>query len=280
MRRFLAPLILTVLAVVLGVVIFGAPSTSPSTTAKSTSVLTASVSPSSSASLSAGEELFAENCSSCHGAEAKGSVLAPNLQGLGAGTVNLWVSLGLMPLAVPDAQPIRKPDKFTAEQTNEIAAWVQSLTPGQGVPVPDANLKGANVSTGFDLFSQNCAPCHTITGAGDALSNGLEALPLHGVTATQVLEAIETGPGNMPRFEPGTLTLAQAKDIDAYVTEYIEHPVNPGGLGLGGVGPVAEGFIGLFVGVGVCMLIALWIGDRTEREDGEDAHVEAEGAHA
>ena len=100
-----------------------------------------------------------------------------------------------------------------------------------------------------------------------------------GVTATNVAEAIETGPGNMPRMVPGALTKSQANDVVAYVTEDIEHPSSPGGLGLGGVGPVAEGFVGLFLGVGACMLIALWIGDRTEREDPDHPHEELEPSH-
>lgn len=273
------PLGLVVLAVAVALCLFGSSSTSPSTSLSNTALADATVT-NTSASLQAGAQLFAENCSTCHGPEAKGSVLAPNLQGLGSATVDLWVSTGLMPLAVPTAQPIKKPDKFTNAQTLDIAEWVQSLTPGVGVAIPSVDLKGANVAEGFDLFSANCAPCHTITGSGDALSNGIEAFPLHGITATQVAEAILTGPGNMPRFEPGTLEPGEAKDVIAYVTEQIEHPDDPGGLGLGGVGPVAEGFIGLFVGVGVCMLIALWIGDRTEREDGHEEHGDAEGAHA
>ena len=207
------------------------------------------------------------------------SALAPNLQGLGSATVDLWVGTGLMPLSVPTAEPVRKPDKFTTQQTLEIADWVQSLTPGVGVAIPSVDLKGANVATGFDMFAANCAPCHTITGAGDALSGGLEALPLHGLSAQQVAEAIDTGPGNMPRMYPGALTKAEANDVIAYVSEDIEHPDSPGGLGLGGVGPVAEGFVGLFIGVGACMLIALWIGERTEREDPEHAHDELEPTH-
>src|ERR1019366_8245841 len=46
-----------------------------------------------------GQALFAANCSSCHGPEALGTTRAPNLQGLGAGTVDFWVSTGRMPLA-------------------------------------------------------------------------------------------------------------------------------------------------------------------------------------
>ena len=278
MRKLLAPIGLTVLAVALGLGFFGVSHSSPATAATKTAT-TASATPSLTSSLPDGEELFAENCSSCHGPLAKGGVLAPNLQGLGSATVDLWVSTGLMPLAVPGAAPSRKPNKFTPAETLAIANWVQSLTPGKGIPIPTVNLKNANVATGFDLFAANCAPCHTITGAGDSLSGGLIALPLHGLTATNIAEAIMTGPGNMPRFVPGALTATEANDIVAYVDRNIQHPSSPGGLGLGGVGPVAEGFVGLFIGVGACMLLALWIGERTERDEPEHEHGEPEAAH-
>ncbi len=46
----------------------------------------------------------------------------------------------------------------------------------------------------------------------------------------------------MPRFS-GNLSDAQVRDITSYVTGRLEHPTNPGGFSLGGVGPVAEGFV-------------------------------------
>ena len=67
---------------------------------------------------------------------------------------------------------------------------------------------------------------------------------------------IRTGPGNMPRFT-GNLSDKQVDDIVKYVTTEIQHPNNPGGFGLGGLGPVAEGFVGLLVGVGVLVLVCL-----------------------
>jgi ubiquinol-cytochrome c reductase cytochrome c subunit len=217
--------------------------------------------------LALGKTLFEENCSSCHGADAQGSALAPNLQGLGAATVDLWVSSGWMPLAEPGTQPIQKPNKFTRAQTVAIANWVGSLAGGPGIPKVD--LAGASVAEGFSVFALNCAPCHTITGAGDALSNGIVAPSLHGVTKTMIAEAVRTGPGNMPRFATGTISNQQLRDVAAYVTRYLQHPVSGGKVGLGGVGPVAEGFVGLFVGVGLCVLAAFWIGDRTPRETDE-----------
>ncbi|MDA8291543.1 MAG: c-type cytochrome [Actinomycetota bacterium] len=239
----------------------------------SSAVLASASAPNHRAALSLGRTLFDENCSSCHGVSAQGSALGPNLRGLGAGTVDLWVSSGWMPLANPAIQPIRKPALFDRAQTTSIAQYVASLAPG-GLPIPKVDLAGANSAEGFSVFALNCAPCHTVTGAGDALADGLSAPSLHGVTATQVAEAVRTGPGNMPRFSTFTISPTQLTDVVDYVTKHIEHPSSPGGLSLGGVGPVAEGFVGLFVGVGVCVLIALWIGDRNERED-TDGHGDA-----
>lgn len=264
---------LVLIALVVGAVLFAPSPPLQRSTAQAlgSTVLVDSTSSNHFAQLASGRTLFDDNCSSCHGTGAQGTVLAPNLRGLGAGTVDLWVSSGWMPLANSAAQPIRKPSLFTRSETRAIAAYVASLAPG-GLPIPEVNLRGANAAEGFSVFALNCAPCHTITGAGDALAGGISAPPLHGVTGTQVEEAVRSGPGNMPRFSTFTVSKRQLADVVAYVTRNIEHPDNPGGLGLGGVGPVAEGFVGLFVGVGLCVLAALWIGDRNERDEGGAGH--------
>jgi ubiquinol-cytochrome c reductase cytochrome c subunit len=214
-----------------------------------------------------GRVLFEASCSSCHGTDASGSAIAPNLQGLGPATVDFWVSTGRMPLADATKQPIRKPPRFDRTQTLEIAAFVSSLVPtSSDFPsgVPSVDRAQASLPEGNSLFVLNCAGCHTITGSGDALANGAYAPSLHKATPTQVAEAIRTGPTNMPHFGPGNLSDRQVADIVAYVTETIQHPNNKGGVSLGGIGPVAEGFIGLLIGVGGLMLIAFWIGDRNK----------------
>ncbi|HVB06304.1 MAG TPA: c-type cytochrome [Acidimicrobiales bacterium] len=283
MRRRLLPVLVVTSALAVGLLVLfphGGAGSAPGD-----AVLTAASTTDTSAQLAHGKQLFDETCSTCHGVNAGGGVLAPNLRGLGAGTVDLWVSSGWMPLATPTQEPIRKPAKFDRADTLAIANYVASLTPNlPGVPVPQPDLKNADLAEGFSLFTLNCAPCHTITGAGDALSNGLSAPPLHGLTTTEIQEAIETGPSTMPRFIPGALTPAELSDVVAYVHNDIEHPANPGGIGLGGVGPVAEGFIGLFLGVGLCLLIAMWIGDRTDEDEseheGHPGEPTTEGAHA
>ena len=191
-----------------------------------------------------------------------GTERAPNLQSLGAGTVDFWVSTGRMPLANSSIQADRKQPRFNDLQSLEISAYVQSLAPG-GVKVPVVNLSDANVGNGFRLFTLNCAACHTITGAGDALADGAYAPSLHYATTRQIVEAVRSGPGNMPHFGPGNISNAEVRDITAYVHSYIQHPINRGGFGLGGIGPVGEGFVGLLIGVGALMLVCFWIGDRT-----------------
>ncbi len=210
----------------------------------------------------AGQALFATFCSSCHGTEAAGTYRAPNLVGVGPATVDFWVSTGRMPADNTSAiQAPTKPAKLSDKQALQIAAFINSLDPA-GPAIPKVNLRGANVADGASIFALNCAACHTITGTGDELAFGTFAPSLRSATATQVAEAIRTGPANMPRFT-GNLTNAQVRDVVAYVTEYIQHPSNPGGFALGGVGPVAEGFVALLFGVGLLALIGYWIGERS-----------------
>ncbi|MFI5035062.1 MAG: c-type cytochrome [Acidimicrobiales bacterium] len=214
-----------------------------------------------------GEALYLENCATCHGAEANGLPAAgtsgayPNLVGLGTATIDFWVESGRMPAANPrTVEAVRRTPRLTHDQALAIAAWVNSLSPAYPA-IPAVNLAGANAADGAALFALNCAACHTIEGIGDALAFSTFAPSLRHIPATQVAEAIRTGPGNMPRFT-GNLSDYQVRDIVQFVTTEIEHPRNPGGFGLGGLGPVAEGFVGLALGVGLLALAGYWVGER------------------
>ncbi len=217
-----------------------------------------------------GESLYAQNCSVCHGVTADGVPPAltpkgggfPVLQHVGPATIDFWIESGRMPaVATNETQPVRRPARLNHLQALAIATFLNTLWPATPY-VPQVNLQGASLSDGAQLFAANCAACHTITGDGDALANSTFAPSLRDIPATQVAEALRTGPANMPIFT-GNLTDAQVRDVVAYVVERIEHPQNPGGAGLGGLGPVGEGFVGLALGVGLLALIGFWIGDRS-----------------
>jgi ubiquinol-cytochrome c reductase cytochrome c subunit len=215
-----------------------------------------------------GEALFQENCATCHGVEANGVPASgttgayPNLVGLGTATIDFWIESGRMPAANPrTVEASRRVPRLTHDQALAIAAWINSLQPAYPA-IPTVHLKDANVADGAALFALNCAACHTIEGIGDALAKSTFAPSLRHIPATQVAEAIRTGPGNMPRFT-GNLSDYQVRDIVKFVTTEIQHPRNPGGFGLGGLGPVAEGFVGLALGVGVLALAGFWVGERS-----------------
>ncbi|CAB4783989.1 unannotated protein [freshwater metagenome] len=65
----------------------------------------------------------------------------------------------------------------------------------------------------------------------------------------------------MPNYS-SSLTDEQVADIVKYVKVDIQNPNNIGGAGFGGLGPVAEGFIALSLGIGILALAAFWVGDR------------------
>lgn len=265
-RLILLPVALVAFVAAVGVTFFASSSGSSSASAQSTGTTTQPTLPvpSGSSLLAQGQQLFVENCSSCHGVNARGSARAPSIVGLGAATVDFWLATGRMPLATMTAQAALKPPKFNAQQRHAIVSYVTSL--GKGGPgIPNVNLSGANVATGQLLFSLNCAGCHTITGSGDALANGYYAPSLMKPTTTEIAEAMRTGPGNMPRFSASQIPPQQMNDIVAYVREYIQHPVDRGGLGLGHVGPVAEGFVALLLGVGALCVVGFWIGEKAPK---------------
>lgn len=217
-----------------------------------------------------GRQMFVQTCSACHGVHAEGTARAPTLTGLGPATIEFWVRTGRMPLEKPTQQAMRKNPVFSPEKAREIAKYVASLAPG-GVAIPSANLAGADLQKGGELFRLNCATCHSFVGVGGALSYGAYAPSLKPDTPIDIAEAIRTGPGNMPRFSTKQMSNKDMKDIIKYV-RYITRPDDRGGLSLGHVGPTTEGFIGIVFGVGLLMLAAFWIGDRARPEPAAAAH--------
>jgi ubiquinol-cytochrome c reductase cytochrome c subunit len=213
-----------------------------------------------------GRRLYVEGCSSCHGADGKGSrltgrVSAPTLIGVGAAAVDFYVSSGRMPAADTNIpQAVRKPPAYDKRQTAALVAYVTSLGPG-GPPIPELDLDKAVLSRGADLYLLNCAACHNAAGVGGALSYGAFAPSLHPPTPTEIAEAMRVGPGNMPIFGPETISDEELNDIVRYVV-YLQHPEDPGGAGLGHFGPLPEGFVGWLFGLGPLIGFTAWVGTR------------------
>jgi ubiquinol-cytochrome c reductase cytochrome c subunit len=213
----------------------------------------------SQADIAAGKSLFDASCSSCHGEDAQGTTQAPSLIGAGAAAVDFQMSTGRMPAKEIGSEQPRKPVTFTQQQIYQIADYIASL--GGGPAIPDSqqvSSAGADTALGEQLFSANCAQCHNAGMSGGALTYGKYAPPLNTATATQIYEAMLTGPEAMPVFADGALSPQAKRDIIAYVTQTRVEP-NPGGFSLGRTGPVTEGLVIFLGGLGFLVLISMWI---------------------
>ncbi|HEX2052897.1 MAG TPA: c-type cytochrome [Actinomycetota bacterium] len=206
-----------------------------------------------------GRTLFENSCSSCHGVDGKGTNLGPSVVGSGAAGAHFMLSTGRMPLDDPNHQPIRKPAAFDPDQIAQISAYVASLGPGPDIP--EVDLGRGDLVEGQQLYSENCAACHSSAGAGGAVGAGLEAPQLHKATPVELVEAMRIGPGTMPVFEERTISEEEADSIARYLV-YLRGSGDPGGLSMGRIGPIAEGFVVWLVGVGFLILVCRRIGEK------------------
>ena len=205
-----------------------------------------------------GKTLFAEGCSSCHGLNAEGTTDGPSLIGVGAAAVDFQVSSGRMPMAGQGVQAMRKDPIYDEEETAALAAYVASLAPGPAIPTDmDLDTSTADLAVGNQLFAVNCAQCHNFAGQGGALTQGKYAPNIMVANDRQVMEAMITGPQNMPVFK--TLSADQKKAVLKYV-QYLRNAPNPGGADLGRLGPVTEGLFAWTLGFALLIAAAIWIG--------------------
>ena len=219
--------------------------------------------------LANGKALYISSCSTCHGMNAEGSSLGPSLVGVGGASVDFQVSTGRMPAKQLGPQVQAKQTVFNAQQTGDMAAYIQSLGGGPGVP--DSSLYAlddSKVSLGGVLFRQSCSQCHNFAGEGGALSDGKFAPALTQTDPKAIYEAMLTGPQNMPVFNDKVMPPAEKKAIISYLVTSRNEP-NYGGAGLGRLGPVSEGLFIWTVGLIALLLFAVWIAAHTTKASAE-----------
>lgn len=208
-----------------------------------------------------GRSLFEAHCASCHGLNAQGTSTGPTLIGVGAAAVDFQVSTGRMPASDPGAQVPRKPmpEWVSEESIRQLGAYVQSLGGGPQVPAREqVDPALGDSARGGELFRANCIQCHNWAGAGGALTQGKYAPNLNDASPTQIYEAMITGPQAMPVFNDTTITPEEKRNMIAYIIQVREQK-DPGGFGLGRIGPVTEGLAAWVVGIVALVLSAIWI---------------------
>lgn len=215
--------------------------------------------------LAEGKVLYDTSCVTCHGVEGQGldapngAERGPSLTEAGEAGAYYQVSTGRMPLNDPNELPKRKDPAFDEDEIEALVAYVASL--GDGPAMPGIDVDRGQLAEGGVLYRENCQACHSATGSGGALSYGRAAPPLAAPTPEQVGAAVRSGPGPMPQFGPDILTVTELDSIARYV-EYLEEPDDRGGLALGRLGPIPEGFMIWVGGLGTLLVAAFWMGKR------------------
>lgn len=237
-----------------------APQVAPSPTAMPTS-----------GPLGEGRFLFERDCAWCHGSQGQGTSFGVPLRGVGAASVDFMLSTGRMPILEPDDQPRRSEPSYPAADIGNIASFVERYF-GGGPEIPAVEPGSADLGEGQVLYQENCGACHGSAGEGATLTSGQRATSILESSPVEIAEAIRIGgaglrTGDMPRFGRGELTDSEVDAIIRYILLLQEKPPDPGGAALDHLGPVAEGFIAVFVALPLLALLIRWIG-KSSREGG------------
>ncbi len=213
-----------------------------------------------SAAEAAGRELYETSCITCHGDNLEGVPnRGPSLIGVGEASVYFQVHTGRMPLVRQEADAPDKPAVFSDEEIDQLMAYVQAN--GGGPTLPSGDLRDGDLAEGGELFRLNCSSCHNFVGEGGALSSGKAAPSLRDATDLEIYTAMLSGPENMPVFGDNQLTPEEKRSIINYV-QTIKEQADPGGAGVGRIGPVGEGLVIWVVGVGALLFGIFWMGSK------------------
>jgi ubiquinol-cytochrome c reductase cytochrome c subunit len=218
-----------------------------------------------------GHEIFLSSCAACHGLGAEGiGGRGPSLHGVGGAAAAFYLETGRMPLPSSREQPVERQPAFPEKQIRALIAYVGSFG---GPAVPKVDLARGSTSKGEEIFSFDCAGCHTIQAQGGIVT-GAVVPSLGKASMTQVGEAIRVGPYVMPRFGEGELSDTDVDSIARYVRT-TQRPADLGGWGIGRIGPIPEGMVSWLLALGALLLIARVLGERMPEQPRQSAEAGA-----
>jgi cytochrome c oxidase cbb3-type subunit 3 len=159
-----------------------------------------------------GQRLFINNCSTCHGSDARGSKGFPNLTDgdwLHGGTpekIEETITLGRIGMMPPMAAAVG-----SASDVRDLANYVMSLS---GDP-----HNAIAAAAGRKKFAA-CAACHGAEGKGNqaiGAPNLADKVWLHGWGEAAIVDMIDHGKTNVMPAQGGRLTPAQIHLLASYV---------------------------------------------------------------
>ena len=162
--------------------------------------------------MAVGERLFANNCATCHGADARGSKGFPNLTDtdwLWGGTperIEETITLGRQGAMPPLAAAVG-----SGQDVQNLAQYVLSLSNS-----PHNAIAAALGQSKFAV----CAACHGAGGKGNPMlgaPNLADKIWLHGYGADAIVAMVTNGKTNVMPAQGGRLSAEQIHVLAAYV---------------------------------------------------------------
>ena len=159
-----------------------------------------------------GERLFMNNCSQCHGSDARGSKGFPNLtdgdwlHGGSPDKIKETLNLGRIGQMPPMAAAVGTPD-----DVKNVANYVLSLSAS-----PNDSLRAALGKSKFTA----CAACHGADGKGNqalGAPNLTDKIWLHGYGENAIIAMVNNGKVNQMPLQAEKLTPAQIHVLASYV---------------------------------------------------------------
>ena len=148
---------------------------------------------------------------------------------------------------------------LSEKEIDQLEAFVEAH--GGGAALPSGDLRDGDLAEGGELFRLNCASCHNFVGEGGALSSGKAAPSLQDSTDLEIYTAMLSGPENMPVFGDNQLSPEEKRSIINYI-QTVKGMEDPGGAGIGRLGPVSEGLVIWVVGIGALLFGVFWMGSK------------------
>ena len=170
--------------------------------------------------MAVGERLFMNNCSQCHGSDARGSKGFPNLtdkdwlHGGSPDKIKETITKGRVGQMPPMAAAVGTP-----EDVRNVSQYVLSMSGS-----PHDSVRAALGQSKFGA----CAACHGADGKGNQAlgsANLTDKVWLHGWGAEAIVSMINAGKINQMPAQDGRLTPSQIHVLTAYVWGFSSKPI-------------------------------------------------------
>jgi cytochrome c oxidase cbb3-type subunit 3 len=170
--------------------------------------------------IAVGERLFMNNCSQCHGSDARGSKGFPNLtdkdwlHGGSPEKIKETITNGRVGQMPPMAAAVGTP-----EDVRNVSHYVLSLSGS-----PHDSVRAASGQTKFGA----CAACHGADGKGNhalGAANLTDKVWLHGWGQESIESMVNAGKINQMPGQDGRLTPSQIHVLTAYVWGFSNKPI-------------------------------------------------------